>query len=358
MFVKSYRLADIAKHIDAEVIGDPDKMIVGIASLSSATAQELSFLDNPKYSKFLSATQAGAVIIHPREKAHCPTDVLLTESPYVAYAKAAQLFAVQPAIPVGIHVSSVVGEGCHISPTAAISSSVVLGQGVRIGDHAIIYPGCYLGDNVVIGDHCILYPHVTLYHGVILHNHIIIHSGAVLGADGFGMANHQGEWLKIPQLGRVVIHDFVEIGANTTIDRGALGDTIIHRGVKLDNQIQVGHNVEIGAHTAIAACSGISGSTKIGKNCMISGMVGFTGHFEIADNVIITGMTMVSKSIKEPGIYSSGTAMESHETWLKNAVRFRQLDRMAKKLEKLERQWRRITNSLTLETPLDPRENE
>jgi UDP-3-O-[3-hydroxymyristoyl] glucosamine N-acyltransferase len=343
--MKSYTLSEIAQHIGAELEGDPDKIIQGIAPLSEAQSTHLAFLDNAKYRKFLTQTRAGAVIIHPSERENCGVDVLLSSNPYVAYAKVAQLFANDPTIPQGIHPLAQIGHACHIAESASIGAHVVIGNDVTIGEGTVIFPGCYLGDGVTIGAHCVIHPRVTLYHDVVLHDRIIIHAGAVIGADGFGMANHQGEWLKIPQLGKVIIHDAVEIGANTTIDRGALGDTILHQGVKLDNQIQIGHNVEIGEHTAIAACSGVSGSTKIGKHCMISGMVGFTGHFEIADKVVITGMTMVSKSIKESGIYSSGTAIESHATWKKNAVRFRQLDEMARKIDKLERELEKLMNA-------------
>ncbi|MAZ39279.1 MAG: UDP-3-O-(3-hydroxymyristoyl)glucosamine N-acyltransferase [Legionellales bacterium] len=334
--MKSFTLEEIAKVINAEIKGDSNKKIIGLAPLNSAGEEHLTFLDNSKYRKFLQNTKAGVVILHPKEADACPTNMLLTEQPYVAYAKVASMFAYEPRISTGIHTSSIIGDGCQIASSAKIGANVVIADNVSIGENTIIYPGVVIGDGCKIGDNCVLWPNVTIYHHVQISNHVIIHSGAIIGSDGFGMANAQGKWLKIPQLGSVMIHESVEIGANTTIDRGALGDTIIGKGVKLDNQIQIGHNVEIGEHTAIAACSGVSGSTKIGKYCMISGMVGFTGHFEIADRVVITGMTMVSKSIKTPGIYSSGTSIESHSSWRKNAVRFKQLDAMAKKIQKLE----------------------
>jgi UDP-3-O-[3-hydroxymyristoyl] glucosamine N-acyltransferase len=334
--VKSFTLAQIAQELQVKLQGDGNKLICGLAPLQTAKSEQLAFLDNPKYRKFLQTTTAGAVIVHPSEVAHCPVDALISEQPYVTYAKAAQLFTFTANLAPGIHSTATVGQACEIAATASIGPGVVLANGVKIGQRTIIHPGCVIGENAILGDDCILWPNVTLYHGVQIANRVIIHSGAVIGSDGFGMANEKGQWLKIPQLGTVILHDDVEIGANTTIDRGALGDTIIGKGVKLDNQIQIGHNVEIGEHTAIAACSGVSGSTKIGKYCMISGMVGFTGHFEIADKVIITGMSMVSKGIKEPGIYSSGTALEDHKSWRKNAVRFRQLDEMFKKINRLE----------------------
>ena len=346
-YVKSFKLSDIAKLLKADIKGNPDKIIYGLAPLQSADAGQLAFLDNSKYRKFLQATKAGAVIIHPGEQEHCLVDALIVDKPYVAYAKAAQLFAYDANIAQGIHASAITGHNCTIASTAKIAANVVIADGVSIADNVSIHPGCVIGEGVTIDENTILWPNVTLYHGVNLGKDVIIHSGAIIGSDGFGMANQQGEWLKIPQIGTVIIKDKVEIGANTTIDRGALGDTVINEGVKLDNQIQIGHNVEIGEHTAIAACSGVSGSTKIGKHCMISGMVGFTGHFEVTDNVVITGMTMVSKSISKPGIYSSGTAMEPHKKWLKNAVRFRQLDDMAKKISQLEKQLATLTGEKT-----------
>jgi len=340
--LKSFTLEKIAKYVNAEIKGHKDKKISGLAPLQSATKEQLAFLDNTKYRKYLKNTQAGAVIIHPAEVENCPTDAIITEKPYVAYAKAATLFAYRTCLEKGIHPTAQVGNNCHIDDTARIGPNVIIEDGVSIGANTCIHAGVVIGEAVVIGDDCEIWPNVTIYHHVEIARQVVIHSGAVIGSDGFGMANQSGKWLKIPQLGSVIIHDEVEIGANTTIDRGSLGDTIINKGVKLDNQIQIGHNVEIGEHTAIAACSGVSGSTKIGKYCMISGMVGFTGHFEVADRVVITGQTMVSKPITEPGIYSSGTVMESHKSWRRNAVRFRQLDDMAKKIQKLETQLLRI----------------
>lgn len=313
-------------------------LVVGLAPLSVAGAQHLSFLHNSKYRRYLPMTQAAAVIIAPNEQQHCPESLtcLLTENPYFAYAKVATMFSVEPAQPKGIAISAVIGKNLQIADSASVGPQVVIGNDVKIGENSIIFPGCYIGDNSTIGDDCILYPSVTLYHGSILHNRVILHAGVVIGADGFGIAEHEGGWFKIPQLGRVVLHDAVEVGAQTTIDRGALGDTVLHCGVKLDNHIQIGHNVEIGEHTVIAACSGVSGSTKIGRFCKISGMVGVIGHAEIADGVVITGMTKVSKSLKRPGIYSSGTAVESHASWRKNATRFRQLDDLARRIALLE----------------------
>ena len=332
-----YRLGDIAQLIGARLQGgEANCQIKAIKPLKDAAVGELSFLSNPKYRKFLLKTQASAVIVPADFAASCPTAALVVEDPYLAYAQAAQLFAEKKTIKAGIHPTAVIGENCQIHPSAVIGAYVVVGDEVTIGQDCCIAPHTVIRDRCYLESHVTLHPHVTLYSAVRIGPRVIIHSGAVLGADGFGFANTNGHWLKIPQLGTVVIHEDVEIGANTTIDRGALGDTIIGKGVKLDNHIQIGHNVVIGDHTIIAACSGVSGSVEIGKYCRISGMVGFTGHFKVADHVIITANTIVSKGIKKPGIYSSGILMDTHADWKRNAARFRQLDDMAKRIKQLE----------------------
>lgn len=339
---QSFSLEQIAQQINAELRGDGQAEITGIAPLQSAKPGQISFLNNSRYRKFLESTQATAVIISSDDAADCPANALVAKDPYVAYAKAASLLAPKLTNPNGIHPSSVIGENCEIHPEASIGANCVIAANVKIGKASVISSGCVIGENSSLGESCYLWPNVTIYHGVTIANRVRIHSGTVIGSDGFGFAKDpDGKWLKVPQLGGVRIDDDVEIGASTTIDRGALEDTIIEEGVILDNQIQVGHNVKIGAYTAIAACTGISGSVTIGKNCMISGMVGFTGHFEVCDNVMITGMTVVSKAITKPGIYSSGTAIEPHHQWRKNAVRFRQLDSMAEKIRNLEKQMNR-----------------
>ncbi len=332
-----YTLADIAEHIGATLKGDGAKVICGIASLSAATGQHVSFLNNTKYVKYLSATHAAAVILAPSYVEKCSIAMLVMDDPYVGYAKVAQLFDRAPAVIAGIHPSAMIGEASQIAASATVAANVVIGEGVRIGEQTQIHPGVVIADNVTIGNHCIIFPNVTLYHDVNIANRVHIHANTVIGSDGFGNArDKQGVWLKIPQLGAVDIHDDVEIGASVTIDRGALDDTVIARGVKLDNQIQVGHNVHIGENTAIAAGTGIAGSTRIGKNCMISGLVGFAGHFDVADGAVITGMTKVTKAITKPGIYSSGTVIEPHRDWLKHAVHFRQLGDIVTRIKKLE----------------------
>lgn len=340
---RHYSLLEIAEALAGKVIGHSDDAIYGIAPLQTAKPGQISFLDNKKYRKYLATTQASAVILEPGEAEQCPVPAIVVDKPYVTYARAVGLFDPLEMSDDGIHPTAVVGKNCNIAANAYIGPHCVIEDGVTIGENSYISPGCVIGKGSSLGANCRLWANVTIYHGVRIGDKVVIHSGAVIGSDGFGFAETQGRWLKVPQIGGVVIERNVEIGASTTIDRGALGDTYIHEGVKLDNQIQIGHNVQIGEHTIVAGCTGISGSTKIGKYCRISGMVGFTGHFEVADGTAITGMTMVSKSITEPGIYSSGTGLETHQQWRKNAVRFRQLDEMAKRIAQLEKQVKNLT---------------
>lgn len=332
----TYTLHQIAEHIRAELRGDPHYKIHGITSLDHAGPTQITFLSNPKLRHHLASTQAGAVIITAADANLFQGNALILADPYCGYARAASLFYQAPRLKSGIHPSATIGENCHIAPTATISAQCVIGDRVKIGENTILHPGCIVGDDVEIGSDSLLWARVTLYYGVIIGNRTIIHSGAVIGADGFGMAPDKGVWVKIPQLGRVVIGNDVEVGANTTIDRGALQNTTIEDGVKLDNQIQVGHNVHIGAHTAIAGCTAIAGSAHIGKHCMIGGAVSITGHIEITDNVILVGTATVETSITIPGVYGSGTGLMPFRELKKNIVRFRHLDEMARRLNKLE----------------------
>lgn len=329
-------LAELAQFLNAELIGEPNQLITGVAPLQAARPGCLSFLDNPRYAKYLANTQASVVIISPAFREACPVAALITANPYLAYAKVAGLFAPVKSVAPGIHPSAIIGEHCQIDATASIGPYCVLGDNVTIGPKVVIEAHCDLGDRVVIGAHSHLYPRVNLYHDVRIGQRTIIHSGAVLGADGFGIANDKGRWIKVPQLGGVLVGDDVEIGANTTIDRGALLDTIIEEGVKLDNQIQIAHNVKIGAHTAIAGCAGIAGSTEIGQHCIIGGGACIGGHLNIAAKTMISGMAMITNSISEPGIYSSGTGMQKQRDWHKSVARFHQLDQLARRLKKLE----------------------
>lgn len=334
-----YTLAQLAEVLSAEFHGDPNTVITGIAPLQTAMAGQISFLDNPKYRKFLATTQASVVIIAPDLLEKSPCAAIISTNPYAAYAQIANLFAPTLKALVGIHPTAVIGQNCHLDPSVSIGPHVVIGDNVSIGKNTVIHAGCIIGERSTIGEDTIFWPRVTLYHDIEIGDRVIIHSGAVIGSDGFGFAFHQGSWIKVPQIGAVEIHNDVEIGANTTIDRGALENTIIDDDVKLDNQIQVGHNVHIGAHTIIAGGTGIAGSTSIGKYCRIGGMVGFAGHIEVTDQVAIAAMAGVAQSIDEAGVYASGLPAIPFQSWRRNAMRFQQLDAIARKVNQLERQF-------------------
>jgi UDP-3-O-[3-hydroxymyristoyl] glucosamine N-acyltransferase len=277
------------------------------------------------------------VLLKPADADGYAGDALLVADPYLAYARISHLFDPKPKSAAGIHPTAVVAEDAFVDPAASVGAYAVIESGARIAAGVTIGAHCFIGARSVIGEGGWLAPRVTLYHDVRIGQRVVIQSGAVLGGEGFGFANEKGVWQKIAQIGGVTIGDDVEIGVNTAIDRGAMDDTRIGNGVKLDNQIQIAHNVQVGDHTAMAACVGISGSARIGKHCMLAGGVGLVGHIEICDGVFITGMTMVTRSITEPGSYSSGTAMQPAAEWRKSAARIRQLDDMARRLQQLEK---------------------
>lgn len=331
-----WTLEKIASEIDAKLVGEAEKVITGVGTLQNATDTDISFLANPKYRQYLKSTSAGCVIVSPADLAEVNTNALVIEDTYVAYAKVASLLYPEEQPDTGVHPSAVIGDNCSIADSARIAGQVFIGSNVQIGENAIIGPGCIIDNDVVIKANSMLVANVTLCRKVIIGERVRIHPGVVIGADGFGIANNNGQWLKIPQVGKVIIGNDVEIGANTTIDRGAIDDTIISDGVKLDNQIQIGHNVFIGEHTVIAGCVGISGSTRIGSHCAIGGGTGIAGHIEIVDGVQLTGMSMVTKSIMTAGSYSSGIPVEPTREWHRNVVRYRQLDKLNDKLKKLE----------------------
>ncbi|RMQ40031.1 UDP-3-O-acylglucosamine N-acyltransferase [Pseudomonas cichorii] len=331
------KLGQLAEFLGATLRGDQDKNITGLATLQEAGPDQLSFLANPQYRKFLVDARAAAVLLKPADAEGYAGDALLVPDPYLAYARISHLFDPKPKAPAGVHATAVIADDAQVDPAASIGAFAVIESGARIGAGVTIGAHCFIGARCEIGEGGWLAPRVTLYHDVRIGKRVVIQSGAVLGGEGFGFANEKGVWQKIAQIGGVTLGDDVEIGVNTAIDRGALADTRIGNGVKLDNQIQIAHNVQIGDHTAMAACVGISGSTKIGKHCMLAGGVGLVGHIEICDGVFITGMTMVTHSITEPGSYSSGTAMQPAAEWRKSAARIRKLDDMARRLQKLEK---------------------
>jgi len=332
-----YSLAAIAEQIAAKLQGDGDIEITGIAPLDSAEPNQISFLDNSSYKQYLATTKASAVILKQEFVAEYRGAALIVDNPYLSYAKVANLFANNKLVKPGIHPTAIVDPSAEIADTATVGAYCVIAANVRIGDYTIIEPHAYIGEQTVIGPHGYLAPKVTIYKNTTIGQKVIIHSGVSIASDGFGYANDKGKWHKIPQLGGVVIGDEVEIGANSCIDRGALNNTVIGNGVKLDNLVQIAHNVIIGEHTAIAACAAIAGSTKIGKYCMIGGCSAIGGHLEIADKVCLTGKAMVTNSIKQPGVYSSCTGVQPNKEWHKSVARFRQLDKIARKVTELER---------------------
>lgn len=332
----AWTLEQLAQHVAAKVIGDADLVIDSVATLQSAKPNQISFLSNSKYKKYLTESQAGAVIVNPQAADFVKSNAIVADDPYVAYAKIATLMYPRFKADPSIHPTAVVHDSADIDASASIAAQVVIEAGVKLGANVEVGPGCIIKRDTTIADNSYLSANVTICEHVVIGQRCTIHPGVVIGADGFGIANDQGKWIKIPQVGRVVIGDDVEIGANTTIDRGAIEDTIIGNGVKLDNQIQVGHNTIIGDNTVVAGCVGIAGSTTIGENCAIGGGAGLGGHIEIADGVQLTGMTMVTKSILKPGVYSSGIPAEPTQQWHKNVVRYRQLEKLIDRVKQLE----------------------
>lgn len=333
----SYRLQEIADALGASLRGDPDTPIFGLATLQAAGPGQISFLANPAYSKYLENTGASAVMVSPEFEGDCPTNVLLLDNPYMGYARLSHWFDPAPVAPAGIHATAVVDESARIDETASIGPHTVIEADVCIGAHVVVGAGTTIGARSRIGDHTVIRSRVALAHDVVMGKRCHILSGAVIGSDGFGFANEKGTWHRIAQLGGVELGDDVEVGANTTIDRGALDNTVIGNGVKLDNLIQIAHNVQIGDHSAMAGMVGIAGSTRIGRHCVFGGASVVSGHLEVADKVQLTGMTMVTGDIREPGVYSSGTGADTNRNWRKNVVRFRQLDALARRVRELEK---------------------
>ncbi len=349
----STRLKQLVESLGGQLIGDPDIEVSGIAPLSDATASHITFLSNAKFRSQAAKTQAAALILSPADDAIVSASYqgarIVTANPYAYFARAAQFFEALHAevMVAGIHASATVAPTATIAASASIGANVVVDADASIGEHVQIAAGCVIGRGVKIGAMTQLYPQVTIYAGCEIGQRGIIHSGVVIGADGFGFANESGTWIKIPQTGRVLIGDDVEIGANTTIDRGALQDTVIEEGVKLDNQIQIAHNCHIGAHTAIAACAGIAGSAKIGKYCSIGGAAMIHGHITIVDHVHVSAGTLALRSILEPGQYTGFYPVAKHGDWEKSAALVRNLTSMREKIRALEKSMKQLTEQHT-----------
>lgn len=333
----SVSLGELAVRFGCELRGDPDIPIDGIAALGAAHARALSFLAHPRYRRELAQTRAAAVLLEDSVAADCPVAALVCANPYATYARIAAWLHPPPPLKPGIHPSALIEADAHIDPSAEIGPFALIGADAHIGARVLIGPHCIVARGARIAEDARLIARVTLGERVCLGARALVHPGAVLGSDGFGFAPERGTWVKVPQLGTVIVGPDVEIGANTTIDRGAIGDTVIEEGVKLDNQIQIAHNVRIGAHSALAACVGVSGSVSIGRRCMLGGAVGIAGHLSICDDVTITGYSLVSHSITRPGVYSSGIPVEETRAWRRIVARLKRIDSWAARLAAVER---------------------
>lgn len=329
-----WRLDEIVARLGGALEGDGSIVVSQVATLASGQAGQIAFLANPKYRQQLQSTSASAVIVPPKFAGDTTLPRIVHPNSYAYYARVVQLLNPAEARPRGVHPSAVVHS--VVPPSVSVGENVVLGKDVALGENVTLYPGCVVGDGVSIGDDSVLYPNVVIYRACKIGKRAIVQAGAVIGSDGFGFAKEGDSWVKIPQIGRVVIGDDVEIGANTSIDRGALDDTIIGDGVKLDNQIQIAHNVVIGQHTAMAGCVGVAGSTRIGQRCTIGGAGMIVGHLDLADDVHVSAGTMVTKSLRQPGQYTSIFPLESHAEWLQNAAQIKRLAKLAERVSELE----------------------
>ncbi len=334
---KSYTLRELAERFGGEVVGDGGARVRQVASLEHARSDTIAFLANDRYLPQLKRTRAGAVIVGTPMRDATDRPRIVCANPYAFFARVSGLLNPAAAPTPGTHATAVIDGSAVLATGVEIGPLVVVGRNVRVGPRSMIGPGCVIGDGVVVGADARLHANVTIYEDCVMGDRVIVHSGAVIGADGFGIAMADERWIKVPQIGRVVIGDDVEIGANTTIDRGAIDDTVIEEGVKLDNQIQVAHNVRIGAHTAIAACAGIAGSARIGRYCRIGGASGIAGHVTIADHAEISAHTLIMKSIDKPGIYTGAYPFEANRDWRRNAAQVRHLAELADRLRALER---------------------
>ena len=333
----SIRLADLAQQLDAELHGDGDIVITGVASMQSAGEGQITFMVNPRYREHLAACQASAVVMTADDLPFAKSAALVVKNPSLTYARMAQILDTTPQPAQNIAPSAVIDASARLGNNVSVGANAVIESGVELGDNVIIGAGCFVGKNTRIGAGSRLWANVTVYHEIQIGEHCLIQSSTVIGADGFGYANDRGNWIKIPQLGRVIIGDRVEIGACTTIDRGALDDTIIGNGVIIDNQCQIAHNVVIGDNTAVAGGVIMAGSLKIGRYCMIGGASVINGHMEICDKVTVTGMGMVMRPISEPGVYSSGIPLQPNKVWRKTAALVMNIDEMNKRLKAVER---------------------
>ncbi|MBV7300079.1 UDP-3-O-(3-hydroxymyristoyl)glucosamine N-acyltransferase [Enterovibrio paralichthyis] len=334
----SITLAELAEKLGAELHGDGNVVISAIAGMDKAGEGQITFLSSSKYRKHLAQCQASAVMVKEADLAYCNGNALVLRDPYLGYALTAQIMDTTPACATDIAPSAYVSPSAKLGAGVSIGHNAVIEDGVELGDNVQIGAGCFVGKNAKLGANTRLWANVSIYHNVQMGESCLVQSGTVIGSDGFGYANDRGRWVKIPQVGSVIIGDRVEIGACTTIDRGALDDTIIADGVIIDNQCQIAHNVSIGENTAVAGATVMAGSLKVGKHCIIGGASVFNGHMEITDGVTITGMAMVMRPITEPGMYSSGIPLQTNREWRKTAARVLKIEEMHKRLKAVEKQ--------------------
>ncbi|MGF1818409.1 UDP-3-O-(3-hydroxymyristoyl)glucosamine N-acyltransferase [Vibrio alginolyticus] len=336
--MKTLTLAELATITGGELFGDESLVVSHVAPMDKAQEGDVTFLSNPKYAKHLSECQATVVMVKAEHKDQCVGNALVVSDPYVAFARVVQAMDTTPKPANDIAPSAVIAADVKMGENVTIGANAVIETGVELGDNVSVGAGCFIGKNAKLGNNTKLWANVTIYHEVSLGDDCLVQSGTVIGSDGFGYANDKGEWIKIPQLGSVRIGNRVEIGACTTIDRGALEDTIIEDNVILDNQLQIAHNVQIGYGTVMPGGTIVAGSTKIGKYCQIGGASVLNGHITIADGVAITGMGMVMRSIEEKGLYSSGIPLQTNREWRKTATRVHRIDEMNKRLKAVEKQ--------------------
>ncbi len=330
-------LGAIVTRLGGRVAGNPDVIVSQVGSLENAATGQIAFFSNPRYKSKLGQTRASAVVLGPAAEAFTTLPRIVADNPYVYFARVSRMFNPQPDHVPGVHSSALIEEGARIANSACVGPGALIGAGAVIGERASVGPGCQIGANVDIGADCRLHPSVVIYPDCRIGARTLLHSGVVIGADGFGIAADDGHWEKIPQIGRVLIGEDVEIGANTTVDRGAIDDTVLEDGVKLDNQIQIGHNCHIGAHTAIAGCVAVAGSARIGRHCTIGAGALILGHLSIADHVNVSAATVISRSIHKPGTYTGMFPFDDNAAWAKNTALVRHLSEFAERIKALEK---------------------
>jgi UDP-3-O-[3-hydroxymyristoyl] glucosamine N-acyltransferase len=333
-----YSLLEIVSKLGGELIGDGALVVSGVASLASAKSGQISFLSSAKYRSQLANTKASAIVVNAENRDATALPRIATENPYAYFAKLSTLLNPGSVHTPGIGMNAVVHNTASVPDSCTIAAHSTIGRDVKLGENVVIGPGCIIGDRVTIAEGSQLQANVVIYHDCVIGKQCVLSAGVVIGADGFGYAEDADHWVKIPQVGRVVIEDGVDIGANTTVDRGALDDTVIEAGVKLDNQIQIGHNCRIGAHTMIAGCVGIAGSARIGRHCKIGGAAMILGHLEIADGVTVSPGSMITRSITKAGTYTALMPFQSHEDWLKTAANIRRLGELTERVKQLEKE--------------------